>query len=382
MPIRKDKPFKTTSTRQRGVAMILVLIVVASASLMGWAVLASTSVGSQVASASQTNLQRKYLAESGIELAIYYLQHPSASPVGLTKSDWGNLHYPGETGIRLPPMPGTIDVKVISIANGTYQVVSTGTLNGISQTITAEVVLKKKKTFTHAANFFDDVKLASNVTITGGVMALGSVITNSASVVGEILSGSTDDSLADGSASDFRVSVTNFLPDYYVDGKRYKAKKISSSIVMGSLMDTDVVNNPYNVWYTDQNVTFLLTTVVNGTIITKKADLTIDGNLTVNSRTNLPAVVTDGDLIIKGSFRTVLLNGPTYVTKKIKGKGITTGSKLVVNGAFITPTKNSLLESFNGKVNLTYDASKATISGMIDAIEEVSEIKIRSWVVQ
>jgi cytoskeletal protein CcmA (bactofilin family) len=364
--------------------MILVLIVVASASLMGWAVLASTSIGSQIASSAQTNLQRKYLAESGVELAIYYLQHPTASPVGLTtSSDWGNLHYPGETGIRLPPMPGTIDVKVESIGNGTYQVVSTGTLGGISQTITAEVVLKKKKTFTHAANFFGDVKLSSNITITGGVMALGSVIANSASVVGEILSGSTEeDSLTRENVSDVQVSMTNFLPYYYVDGKRYKAKKISSSIVMGSLMDTDVVNNPYNVWYTDQNVTFRLTNVVNGTIITNNADLTIDGSLTVNSRNNLPAVVTDGDLIIKGSFRTVQLNGPTYVGKKIKGVGITTGSKLVVNGTFITPTKNSLLESFHGKVNLTYDASKATISGVIDAIEEVSEIKIRSWVVQ
>lgn len=381
MPIRKDKPFKTLSTRQRGVAMILVLIVVASASLMGWAVLASTSIGSQIASSAQTNLQRKYLAESGVELAIYYLQHPAASPVPLKNGGWGNLHYPGETGIRLSPMPGTIDVTVTSIANRTFRIVSTGTLDGMSRTITAEVFLKKRKTFQHAANFSGAVKLANNVTITGGLLAFGSVIKNDASIVGDIITGSTAKTLIGENVSDFPVSMT--MPYYYVDGKQYTAKKISSTNVIVSLLDTDFINNPYNVWYTDRNVTFSLITAINGTIITtNKANLTVAGVMTVTPRANLPAVLVEGDLVISGSLRNLTFNGPTYVGKNIKGVGITTGSRLLVNGTFITPTQNSLLESFNGKVNLNYDASKATISGVMDAIEEVSEIEIRSWVVQ
>lgn len=363
--------------------MILVLMVVASASLMGWAVVASASIGSQISSSIQTSLQRKYLAESGLELAIYYLQHPSASPVTPINGPWGNIHYPGENGIRLSPMPGTIDVTVTNVSNGTFQIVSTGTLEGVSQTITAEVFLNKYKTFTHAANFSGDAKLASNITINGGVLALGSIVKNSASVIGDVVTGPTASSLIGQTFSDFPVSMTTYLPYYFVDGKRYKAKKIAGSNVIVSLLDTDLVNNPYNVWYTDQNVTFSLVTVVNGTIIaSKNANLTVAGNLTVNAKANLPAVVTEGDLIISGNLRNATFNGPTYVGKKIKGNGITTGSRMVVNGVFMTPTKNSLLESFNGTVNLTYDASKATIRSVMDPIEDVHGIIIRSWSIQ
>jgi hypothetical protein len=367
--------------------MVLVLIVVAIATMMGWAVIASSGVGTKVAVAAETQLQRKYLAESGLQLAMYYLQNPEQSPVGVVYGAWGNVHYPGESGVSLGDMPGTLDVTVTNTANGVFQITSVGTLEGDTQTASAIVHLEKYKTFSQAANFVGDITLGSNISITGGLLAVGSVVTNTATIVGDVLSGGNNSgsgngnsNLPEGTLTRYPVSMTHYLPSYYVNGKRFTARRISGTTVLASLLDLDLVNNPHNVWYTDQNVTFHLVTILNGTVITTNGkNITVAGTLTVNPQASLPALVSDNDLVISGNSRTVTLNGPTYIKNQIRGTGTTTLSKVNINGVLVSAASSSLLNGFSGAVKITLDGDKATFKGVMDEVEPVHKITVRSW---
>jgi hypothetical protein len=150
--------------------------------------------------------------------------------------------------------------------------------------------------------------------------------------------------------------------------------------VLASLLDLDLVNNPHNVWYTDQNVTFHLVTILNGTVITTNGkNITVAGTLTVNPQASLPALVSDNDLVISGNSRTVTLNGPTYIKNQIRGTGTTTLSKVNINGVLVSAASSSLLNGFSGAVKITLDGDKATFKGVMDEVEPVHKITVRSW---
>ena len=70
---------------RRGMALVIVTIVVGVAALMGYALLGSAALESQVSSNSTTLAQAECLAESGINLAMLYLQSPSKAPAS---SSW------------------------------------------------------------------------------------------------------------------------------------------------------------------------------------------------------------------------------------------------------------------------------------------------------
>ena len=368
--------------------MVLVLMVVALASVMAWGIIASSTSGTHVSENATANVQRKYLAESGLQLAMYYLQHPEASPVSLKYGAWGNVHYPGETGVSLGSMPGTLDITVTNTANGVFGITSVGTLDGDTQTAAATVHLEKYKTFSQAANFSDDIKLSNNISITGGLLAVGRVITNSATIVGDVLTAGTNNGQGNDKGStlpadaltEYPVSMTHYLPYYFVDGKRYTAKRITGTSVLATLLDADIVNNPYNVWYTNQDVTFYLVNVLNGTVVTTSGkDVIVAGTLTVNPTGGLPALVTDSDLVISGNSRTVSLNGPVFIKDQIRGTGTTTLSKVNINGVLVSSASSSLLNGFSGPVNIALDPQKATFKGVMDEVEPVHTITVRSW---
>ena len=82
----------TVKSRQ-GVAMVMVLMVMAAAAVMGYALLASATLQGQVANAGIQQVSSNQIAESGVNVAMYYLQYPNNAP-SLTNGYWN-----GQTGI-------------------------------------------------------------------------------------------------------------------------------------------------------------------------------------------------------------------------------------------------------------------------------------------
>lgn len=66
--------------RRRGVALLLVLGVVIMASVLGYAMLSSAAMSKQASHNAAVSASAQGIAESGVNLALYYLQNPGHSP--------------------------------------------------------------------------------------------------------------------------------------------------------------------------------------------------------------------------------------------------------------------------------------------------------------
>jgi len=120
-------------SRSRGFALLMVLMLIATASVVGIAYI----YGAQVKTAGTCNLmlaaQARYLAESGLQHGLYSLQ-TRATPFGSEAAPNGPYHtIAGDGGY-------VFHIKSTSNPND-YQIVATGTEGGISQTISMTVRL-------------------------------------------------------------------------------------------------------------------------------------------------------------------------------------------------------------------------------------------------
>src|SRR4051812_37913003 len=93
---------------RRGAALLIVLGVVGVATVMGFAMVSSSALQAQAGGTLKYATAAEYLAESGGQLALYYLQNPGASPVAKPAG-----YYPGETGVSFGAgVAGSADVTV------------------------------------------------------------------------------------------------------------------------------------------------------------------------------------------------------------------------------------------------------------------------------
>src|SRR5215207_2703787 len=82
---------------RRGAALLLVMSVVVVAAVLGYAMLSVTSLQRQMEKNARRGPEAESLAESGVNLAIYYLLHPESAP---GYPGWANVawHWPGTAG--------------------------------------------------------------------------------------------------------------------------------------------------------------------------------------------------------------------------------------------------------------------------------------------
>jgi len=79
-PRTLDSRRRRTRPARRGVALLLVLGVVVMASVLGYAMLSSAAMQKQATTSAGAIAGAQGMAESGVNLAIYYLQNPGKEP--------------------------------------------------------------------------------------------------------------------------------------------------------------------------------------------------------------------------------------------------------------------------------------------------------------
>src|SRR3954470_11641193 len=121
--------------KRTGLALVLVIAVLAFAAVIGFAMLSSASMQAQTTLNSNLALSADALADSGVDLASYYLINPTKAP----KSIPAGSFYDGGTISFGNKMPGTIDLAISSLGNNDYKIVSVGRAAGrnIAHTVTA-----------------------------------------------------------------------------------------------------------------------------------------------------------------------------------------------------------------------------------------------------
>ena len=133
MSVKTADRLAETRRRSGGFALLMVLMLIATASVVG----ISYIYGSQVKTASTNNLilasEARYLAESGLQHGLYGLQR-DVLPFGSAVAPNGPYHaVAGDGGY-------VFYIRTTSIPND-YQIVSKGTAGGISQTVAMTVRL-------------------------------------------------------------------------------------------------------------------------------------------------------------------------------------------------------------------------------------------------
>src|SRR5947207_15926742 len=103
---------RKTCLRQRaGIALLLVVMVLAFAAIIGFAMLSTASMQAQTTLNSNLALSADALADSGVDLACYYLLNPIKAPKNIPAGGF----YDGGTITFGPNMPGSVELTITQV---------------------------------------------------------------------------------------------------------------------------------------------------------------------------------------------------------------------------------------------------------------------------
>src|ERR1051325_7058367 len=123
------------TNKRSGLALVLVIAVLAFAAIIGFAMLSTASMQAQTTLNSNLALSADALADSGVDLACYYLLNPTKAPKNVPVGGY----YDGGTITFGPNMPGSVDLTITPLATtGDYKIISVGKpgMRNLSHTVT------------------------------------------------------------------------------------------------------------------------------------------------------------------------------------------------------------------------------------------------------
>ncbi len=353
--------------------MVMVLVLVSLASVLSYALLSSQSMMTQASSNSYRAAQTDALAESGIQLASYYLQNPASAPV--LNSDG---YYPGQTGVSLgSAVEGTVDIVVTKIDNSTFDIASTshyGTTSSspLARSLGARASVQYAYLPSEAASVNGGLNVLSNTTINGTVRAsgtvnlsLGSSVTgtiyapsvtgNTAGLVGSVVTISTS-----GSNNPTPTTIRDYTT-YTYNGQTYRAQLLPNGSKSGPTS-----NNPLGVYYATGDLTLAGNTVINGTLLVPNGKLIVkSSSITINAAAGMPGLIVKSDIAFSGTNRKLTVNGLSWVGGVLTKSGTTSGNTTTFNGAVLFASGTPVTSNYSGTVKINYDATKAAAAGFL-----------------
>jgi hypothetical protein len=397
-----------SQSKPHGVALLLVLITVATAAILSWAMLSASSMRAQVDVNALDGVEASSLAESGANLALYYLRYPEQSTTELVAGASGNLHYPGQANLApWPDSRGTVTITVINPRQDVFQITSVASVPGRSgATITRRVQAVARLNYAtfkveRATYTNGGFTVTSNMTVTGDLTVAGNVaIASGGSVSGRIYAQNGASFTNGVNAAVWSpvpeysrlqvVKDTAITPDnalttqraYTYNGQSYLAQQLGSTVT-GTLGATST--NPLGLYFAERDTLFRNATI-NGTVVIRDGKSFIGrGNVTVTPAGGMPALVTE-KLDVQSTVLTpanVTLNGLTWVNSSItNGLSTTTLGSLKVNGALLFGSTTAQVSS-NAKfpITIAYDAAKSRVPKFAGS-DTIAGITVTSWEAQ
>ena len=386
--------------RRRGIALVLVTLVMALAAVLGYAMLSASSVQATASeNASEAAIARAE-AESGVHLAMYELLNNASLTL---PANWSNVTF-STVGATPTAMPGSVTVAIGALTNHCCQIVSTGSSGGgsgggaVTRTITAEVQVGTPLVINEAGAFNAPVTVGANATFTSSTAGAPAVagaggVTNSGHINGNVTatsfagnapSGGTFTSVTATPAPSSGASVTNYALPYVYQGATYNPTLISGTVsAITSYGPT--ISNPLGIYYTTGNLTVTKALTVNGTLVvggTGTLTTTAAINITAPStqaNCYLPALVVAQKIMMSGHTAALTAQGVVYADAGIYGTGTSSATNITINGALVV-TANALNSTYTGTLAVTYNPSYAYVP-TFDAADwdSTSGVKIISW---
>lgn len=407
---------------RRGIALILVIAVLGIAAIMSYAMLSSASLQAQVGGTSKLLVSADTMTESGVNYALYYLQHPESAPT------LSNGHYAGQTGISLTgDSTGTVDVTVseydkdgtTALPKNTYLIKSVGKSNSVTRTVYVKVYVASKYRVVSALDVNNDMSTPALVTLnisddttTGFVRKatdplvrgdgklnfgllnsltglVASLLTNASSTMAVPKYPAQASPTLTGANE---INVLKAYTTYKWKGVTYTADNLTWNPSNETIATSNASGNPLNVWYTTSNRTFSNTVNLVGTLIVVGGKtITIAGTTTITAKPDpstgepaMPALVVDNNVVFSGLSRTLNVNGLMWVANQISGNALATNWKLNVNGSLMLPgapvTAGTQITSLlNGTINLKYVQANVDLPDLSDKDQIPQTVKLLSW---
>jgi len=399
-------PIRPHRTR-RGMALIMVLLVISFAAVCGMGMLSRSTLQGHMAISAQEAAKAEYLAESGVNLAMYYLQFPNQSPKA-----WSDPFWTGGDNISLgASVDGSVSIVIERVSTtgfqSTYKITSTGNISrgGLSyaRVTTANVVVDYEYKVDTAAAFAGSyIRLPARTSITiGGAKTNGSIDLDPGAFItgpitapgGNVMSLSNfillqaSKPLAIPSLDNGGVDLNRYL-SYSWNGKVYKADNITSKVVGGTitgLPPAASANNPAHVYYYDGDLT-LQGAIITGTLIVRGGRVNIRGTASstitpsVSLSSSLPALMVEKEINVNGLNARLTANGLVWTEKGVLFGSATPGSGVTINGAAIfgTTAKIQNYTSFGGVV-IVYTPNLVNVTDFSTIGATPKCVRVASW---
>jgi Tfp pilus assembly protein PilX len=380
--------------RRRGVAMVLVITVIGLATVLGFAMLSGAMLQSRTGGNATRSATAEYLAESGINLAMYYLQYPNRAPSLNAQGYWAGTG--GAVAIS-SSVPGTVNVTVVRDLTDpwTYEVTSvgqSGTVSGtgVTRTQQARLYVRNQYLVQRAGNFNSSVTLYNRTTIDGDVASNSAITLSSGIITGTIyctlLSGSSQSyQPAPATPASPTNSNINLYSTYSYQNSPYSASAVSVSSLTGTSGVTTLGtsgSNPAGVWVRTGDLTLNDNVSVAGTLVVN-GNLTLSGvNVAITPQAGFPGLIVTGNVTVVQQARTTVVNGVAYIGGQLKTSGVllsTPSSLKIYGGLLMGITGVPFATTYNATTYVKLDASMPKAPDLSSANRSPTGVSIVRW---
>jgi hypothetical protein len=407
-------------------ALMLVLAAVAAASIMGYAILANSAMHAQASSNGALIASADALAESGVNLACYYLEHPERAPV------LSSGVYPGQSNVSLGD-GGVVNISVsqtdengVLLPPRTYRVTATALVGppgrGVQRTLRTTVYVDSRYEVRHALATNSDFRLPLLQSVevrddSGYARADDSALIRSdghfqadllTSVFGNVAAASSNLSLSrllplptyptravPTRTGDSQLNLLKNIPFYTYNGQTYQMQQLTADQT-NYTFNGNLATNPLNVWYTTSSRRLSGNCrLPGGTLIvvgSGNRNLTISGKFTASARPDpstgrpvLPVLVIDNDLIFASTDRELVASGVVWIGGNISQTGVANlvnpFNKIEISGALMfAGAPSAIHSSYTGSFDVHYERSQVQdLWDLCDTDRIPQSVKILSW---
>lgn len=340
-----------------GIALLLVLFIVMAITILSLGFVARSDVELACGQNMLLRTQMDYLAESGLEHARGLILNPQdVNPPDEYWKGASNLQLiSGSDYYDLKVTRDAVDLCNYTIDCNSYRLDGTDTTGfssvrailridpciaywtGSNSTVWPQVTVK--------GDVYCDGDLTNNGIINGDAFATGT-ITGTANIEGQ--SSTVTQAPVDWPG----LNSTDFGPNYYINSTLYSAEPnlpVASS--------NPSAGNPAGIRYCIGDVNMPGGITINGTLVVN-GNLTVEGTNTITAVKSFPALVVDGQLIMKNNS-SLAINGLAQVEQQIKGDPNTTSASITVYGGLFIA--NDGVTSDKIDVNIIAEPATASI---------------------
>jgi len=378
----------STTSGERGFALLLVMILAACGVVLGLSYVSVASLSARASENFRALTRARYLAESGLEHALYVLR---SDPGALDGATLGPYYVDGSDDAY------TISGEAVEGQAGRYLVTASGGAGGAAWTSSMTVQVSEGTRLIRrgvtvggsitwlpwGVHIHGDVHcngfLWNNADIDGDVTATGGVFDPWGRINGDV-DGDADPVLMPD------ITHTQYL-NYNVGGTACEAvDRVGNDMYSGDpLAGGGAV--------TDDNVGGVVRLIPSyGSTVRLRSDLDftgtllIDGNLridggsvTLTAVDGFPAVIATGQVQLTGDARNVTINGVVVSREGVQpyGSGVWRSST-TINGALVSAW-SGYGQPLVGTHHLYYDADRATLHDFSGGADEGAAVTVLQW---